>query len=96
MPMSMINAFNRVANSKDTANDGTIKIDTVKIELNGKLELTSGNGQSIDIIKEIQNNPMLLRSLSEMISESINKNINGGKSTYTGGTPTPRFKGMGF
>lgn len=94
MPLSRV--ISNFSNSKDTTNNGTIKIDTVKIELNGKLELSNSNGQNINLINEIKNNPMLLRSLSELISESINKNINGGKSTYTGGTPTPRFKGMNY
>ena len=94
MPLSKVSS--NFSNSKDTTNNGTIKIDTVKIELNGKLELSNSNGQNIDLINEIKNNPILLRSLTQLISESINKNINGGKSTYTGGTPTPRFNNMGF
>ena len=43
------------------------------------------------IINEVKNNPILLRTLTQLISESINKTINGGKSTYTGGIVLPRF-----
>ena len=87
--------INDVSNNKDTSNNGNIKIETVKIELNGKLELEN-NGVNIDIMNEIKNNPTLLRTLSQLISESIEKNINGGKSTYTGGITTPRFKDTSF
>lgn len=87
--------INDVSNNKDTSNNGNIKIETVKIELNGKLELEN-NGVNIDIMNEIKNNPTLLRTLSQLISESIEKNINGGKSTYTGGITTPRFKDISF
>ena len=83
--------FNEINHSKGTANNSKIQIDTVKIELNGKLELSNSNGQSIDIINEIKNNPILLRTLSQLISETMKKNIDGGKSTYTGGIATPRF-----
>ena len=89
MPLERI--FNEISHSKGTANNSKIQIDTVKIELNGKLELSNSNGQSIDIINEIKNNPILLRTLTQLISETMEKNINGGKSTYTGGVVTPRF-----
>lgn len=89
MPLERI--FNEINHSKGTANNSKIQIDTVKIELNGKLELSNSNGQSIDIINEIKNNPILLRTLSQLISETMKKNIDGGKSTYTGGIATPRF-----
>ena len=89
MPLERV--FNEISYSKDTANNSKIQIDTVKIELNGKLELSNSNGQSVDIINEVRNNPILLRTLTQLISESMMKNINGGKSTYTGGVVTPRF-----
>lgn len=89
MPLERI--FNEISHSKGTANNSKIQIDTVKIELNGKLELSNSNGQSVDIINEVKNNPILLRTLTQLISESMMKNINGGKSTYTGGVVTPRF-----
>lgn len=50
---------------------------TFDININGTLKLTSDNGHSIDIIKELRQNDSLLRSLSEMISKEIEK-INGG------------------
>lgn len=73
-------------------NNGSIKVEpiTLNIKLDGVL------GQSKDFMEELTNNPMLIRSMSQMISEAINKNINGGKSTYTGGVSNPRFKGVDF
>ena len=90
MPLERI--FNEISHSKGTANNSKIQIEPLKIELNGKLELNNSNGQSVDIINEVKNNPILLRTLTQLISESINKTINGGKSTYTGGIVLPRFK----
>lgn len=89
MPLERI--FNEISHSKGTANNSKIQIDTVKIELNGKLELSNSSGQSVDIINEIKTNPILLRTLTQLISESMEKNINGGRSTYTGGVVKPRF-----
>lgn len=41
------------------------------INLNGTLRLTSDNGQSVDIISQLRQNPQLLRSLADMISREI-------------------------
>ena len=89
MPLERI--FNEISHSKGTANNSKIQIEPLKIELNGKLELNNSNSQSVDIINEVKNNPILLRTLTQLISESINKTINGGRSTYTGGIVLPRF-----
>lgn len=89
--MPLERTINEINHSKGTANNSKIQIDTVKIELNGKLELSNSSGQSVDVINEIKNNPILLRTLTQLISESMEKNINGGRSTYTGGVVTPRF-----
>lgn len=75
------------------SNNGKVEFgQPLRIELNGKLELGS-NGQSIDIMKEIQNNPILLRNLTQMISEAISKNIGGGKTVFNGGQ---LVGGLGF
>lgn len=79
-------------NNSNSASNSPIKVDpiTLNINLDGML------GKSKDFMEEMIKNPMLIRSLSQLISESINKNINGGKSTHTGSIPTPRFNGIGF
>ena len=89
MPLERI--FNEISHSNGTANNSKIQIEPLKIELNGKLELNNSNSQSVDIINEVKNNPILLRTLTQLISESINKTINGGRSTYTGGIVLPKF-----
>ena len=60
-------------------NDGKVQMDPVNITINGKLELSGGNGQSIDIMSEIKNNPMLLRSISDMIVQNISTKYYGGR-----------------
>lgn len=57
---------------------GTVKFETLKVELNGHLDLSSGD-KSVDIIGELQNNPILLRSLSRMLAQQFSKAFNGGK-----------------
>ena len=71
-------------------------MDPLKVEINGKLELSGGNGNNVDIMQELQKNPILLRSLVQMISENINQSINGGKASNTLGMSTPRFNTLNF
>lgn len=61
-------------------NSNIIKFDTLRIELNGNLDLSSG-GQSVNIINELQSNPLLLRSLSRMITKQISSSLNAGRGT---------------
>lgn len=56
----------------------SLHMDTVKVEISGSLDLSSG-GQSVNIINELQNNPTLLRSLSRMLSQQISYAVNGGR-----------------
>lgn len=51
---------------------------TFKVEISGKLTLDS-NGKSIDIINELQNNPLMLQALSNMIANNISAKYNGGR-----------------
>ena len=57
-----------------------LTMDTIKVEISGKLEL-QGGGQSVDIIKEIETNPSLLRTLSDMLGRQISQAMNGGRNT---------------
>lgn len=56
----------------------TIKFDTLKVEMNGKLEISSG-GKSVDVMGELQNNPTLIRSLSQMLTQHVSAAMNGGR-----------------
>lgn len=63
------------------------------LELNGSLTLSDGSGNQLDIVREFERNPQLLRQLTQMISEAISRNMNGGKAAYNGGQ---LVSGLGF
>ena len=48
-----------------------IKTDPHDINLNGTLKLQGENGQTIDIVKELRNNPQMMRELTGMISNEM-------------------------
>ena len=68
-------------------NNGVIKFETLNVHFDGKLELVSRNGQSINIISELQNNPTLMRELSRMITKQVTSAMNGGRGTLAIGIP---------
>ena len=68
-------------------NNGVIKFETLNVHFDGKLELVSRNGQSINIISELQNNPTLMRELSRMITKQVTSAMNGGRGTLSIGIP---------
>ena len=72
---SLYDAYSGHQSTSFNANNGALKV-----EINGRLELSSG-GQSVNIINEIQNNPLLIRALSRMLSEQLSKAFNGGRGT---------------
>lgn len=65
--------------STQSTNDGKVQIDPVNIKIDGKLELANNNGQTVDIINELNNNPMLLRAISDMIVQNISTKYYGGR-----------------
>lgn len=83
--------YNQQDKTRNVSNS-PIKVEPITLNIN----LDGALGKSKDFLEEITNNPMLIRSLSQLISESISKNINGGKSTYTAGISTPRFTSSNF
>ena len=62
----------------NSSNGGTIHLDTINVQISGSLDLSSG-GQSVNIINELQNNPILLRTLSRMLTEQLSNALNGGR-----------------
>ena len=64
----------------NSLNGGTIHLDTINVQISGSLDLSSG-GQSVNIINELQNNPILLRALSRMLSEQLSNALNGGRGS---------------
>lgn len=79
-PLPMKYSSLAMDNSSIVSSDigGNIKLDPLKIEISGSLDLSSG-GQNINIISELQNNPILLRTLSQMLTEQVSKALNGGR-----------------
>ena len=82
-----------VDNARNTSFDTCHVTFDRPLELNGSLTLSDGAGSQIDLIREFERNPHLLRQLTQMISEAISRNMNGGKTAYTGGQLTG---GLGF
>ena len=56
-----------------------ITIKPVEVKLSGSVRLEA-NGQSVDLMELLNKNPMLIRQLSQMISDEVGKSINGGRS----------------
>jgi len=82
--LGQIDAVYELLSNSGSFNIGSpIKIEPLKIE--GKLELTGNNGISIDLISELQNNPLLVRSLTQIITETLSKQDNGGRAVYSRG-----------
>ena len=55
-----------------------ITIKPVEVKLSGSVRLET-NGQSVDLMELLNKNPMLIRQLSQMISDEVGKSINGGR-----------------
>ncbi len=53
----------------------------IDINFHGEIVLKSENGQTFDISREFENNPLLLRSLSRMLAQQISSAMNGGRGT---------------
>lgn len=56
-----------------------VTIKPVEVKLSGSVRLEA-NGQSVDLMELLNKNPMLIRQLSQMISDEVGKSINGGRS----------------
>ena len=55
-----------------------ITIKPVEVKLSGSVRLEA-NGQSVNLMELLNKNPMLIRQLSQMISDEVGKSINGGR-----------------
>ena len=74
------NFLDNLYNDVHSSMGGGIQLDTINVQISGSLDLSSG-GQSVNIINELQNNPILLRTLSRMLSEQLSKALNGGRGS---------------
>ena len=53
----------------------------IDVNVHGDITLKSENGQSFDISKELENEPYLVRTISQLIARQISSAINGGGGT---------------
>lgn len=74
---SIVTIANKINNSPSEEKN-IISFDK-PLELRGTLKLEGLQGQSVDIMSELRNNPVLLRTLTQMISETISRNMGGGR-----------------
>lgn len=62
-----------------TNNNSVLFEKPLEIKINGTLRLENNNGNSVDLISMVKNNPILLKELTKMISDEISSSINGGR-----------------
>lgn len=74
------NFLDKLYNDVHSSMGGGIQSNTINVQISGSLDLSSG-GQSVNIINELQNNPILLRALSRMLSEQLSNALNGGRGS---------------
>ncbi len=55
-------------------------VSNISLTINGKIELTGQNGQSVDIMEQLKQNPMFVRQITEMIVKQMNNNTHGGRN----------------
>lgn len=72
------NISNRSGRQTDSIQKGQFDVN-VRGEINLK-----ANGQSINILSELRDNPTLVRAITELISDSISKKTNGGRAIPSG------------
>ena len=68
--------YTYVNNNSVGSNEITVK--PIQIKLDGNIQLRS-DGQSVSLNSLLQNDPLFIRKITEMISNEIGKSINGGR-----------------
>ena len=53
----------------------------IDVNIHGDITLKSTDGQNIDISKTIENDPLLVRTISQLIIKQLSESINGGRGT---------------
>lgn len=62
----------------------TTKVDPITLNINGTIKLEGGNGQNVDITKELTRNPVFIRELTKLIEKQITINTKGGNVVNKG------------
>ena len=73
------NPYNRGFANNNTNQGGEIKVAPIQINFNGRIQLDGANGTT-DITELITKDPNFIRSLSQMLSQEVEKKLNGGRS----------------
>lgn len=68
-----------IMSSGGKASLSSVSPSKMNLSINGKIELTGQNGQSVDILSVLRNNPMFVNKLTEMIVLQMNSNVHGGR-----------------
>ena len=66
-----ISAFDKARMKAQEQQNNNSSLRDFNININGSLKLSGDNGQSIDIISELRNNPLMLRNLADMIAREL-------------------------
>lgn len=53
----------------------------IDVNVHGDITLKSENGQSYDISRAIENDPLLIRTISQLITKHMSSALNGGRGT---------------
>ena len=56
----------------------TMEMKPINLNISGSIKLETNNGQSVDIIKELTNNPNFVKTLTDMIEKQMTINSRGG------------------
>lgn len=78
-PVSIDNTNNQNLDSQHGTKSNDMQKGQFDVNVRGEINLKA-NGQSINILSELQSNPTLVRAITDLISDSISKKIHGGRA----------------
>ena len=56
----------------------------IDVNIHGDIRLRADNGQSVDISKALESDPLLIRTISQLITKQLSESINGGRGRIVG------------
>lgn len=78
-PVSIDSTNNQNLDSQHGTKSNDMQKGQFDVNVRGEINLKA-NGQSINILSELQSNPTLVRAITDLISDSISKKIHGGRA----------------
>ena len=82
-PVSIDSTNNQNLDSQHGTKSNDMQKGQFDVNVRGEINLKT-NGQSINILSELQSNPSLVRAITDLISDSISKKTNGGRAIHGG------------